>query len=125
MGSLIQGESAELCGVLHCKKSFNVLEYRRRLQNGLLPTNEKLMQIAQIAKTTKKCIKNKSFRLMFWSGQSSDLKTSTLSGTTLSLDPDKKLSASLHKRLKHWARLISYLQYLCNSCSFFGPMICD
>jgi len=56
-----------MCELLHCEKSINALEYRRVLQNGLLPTFEKLLckeersdvmfhqdnAPPQIAKTTK------------------------------------------------------------------------
>jgi len=34
--------AAGICVLLHCKKTFNALVWRRRLQNGLLPTIEKL-----------------------------------------------------------------------------------
>jgi len=39
-GAILAAGIAEL---LHCEKTFNALEYRRILQNGLLPTNEKLL----------------------------------------------------------------------------------
>jgi hypothetical protein len=35
--------AAGIAELLHCEKSCNALEYRRILQNGLLPTNEKLL----------------------------------------------------------------------------------
>jgi len=55
------------------ENSFIALEYRRLLQNGLLPTHLKRNDLMlffnfRIAKATKKWLKN-----MFWLGQSADL----------------------------------------------------
>jgi len=84
-GVIVWGVFLAVCigEVFHCAKSFNALEYRRILQNDLLPTNEKLSkeewsdvifqqdnapeQIAQ--KNNKKKNSSRSIRLMFlpWS----------------------------------------------------------
>jgi len=55
--------------LLHCEKSFNALEFRI-LQNGLLPTKEKLLSKVFIYFSTSQCScpnckdKSKSIRLM-------------------------------------------------------------
>jgi len=61
--------------LLHSEKSFNALEYRKILQNGVFPAYEKLLEEWSdvtfqhdnaLAQTTKKWFENKSNRLMFF-----------------------------------------------------------
>ena len=42
-GAIVWGAFLAAGELLHCEKSFTALEYRTILQNGLLPTNEKLL----------------------------------------------------------------------------------
>ena len=54
--------------LLHCEKSINALEYRRKLKKGLLPTIEKLFyeEMLSFNKIMLLPTTKKSITLMFW-----------------------------------------------------------